>query len=246
MRRAPQNWLHRETPHQSRRHDWLWRDFLLRRSRSRRGPHRARSRCRAVTRPSTSPKTKKPAGARCPSRRGSPRCCASTAPVCAQALALYEAGVNRREIAQPLCTTPKKISQLIWCERMARRRAVRSSTRSTPIRSIRHSPSERQRYGARWVDLARAHTATHASKSARYTGAVLESCASLKADSPPQDQLTRTVESRKKICRADTARTAKCLILLAERTAVANPCKLLKRKNQIPATPQAARQNAHT
>lgn len=47
-----------------------------------------------------------------------------TSPVCEQALALYEAGVHRQEIAQRLGSTAKKISQMIWYERTARERAM--------------------------------------------------------------------------------------------------------------------------
>jgi len=39
---------------------------------------------------------------------------------------------------------------------------------------------------------------------------------------------------------------SKDFIKMAERTTVANHCKLLKRKPFIAAPPQAARQNAHT
>jgi hypothetical protein len=46
-----------------------------------------------------------------------PPCERETSPVCEQAVALYEPGMNRREIAQRLGTTPKKVSQLMRYER---------------------------------------------------------------------------------------------------------------------------------
>jgi hypothetical protein len=73
-----------------------------------------------------------------------------TSPVCAQALALYDAGVNRREIAQRLGTTPKKISQLIWYERMARQRVRPSKIPPTDGGPPLNKSNVRQRI---WVPL---------------------------------------------------------------------------------------------
>lgn len=96
-----------------------------------------------------------------------------TSPVCEQALALYEAGVNRQEIAQRLDTTAKKISQLIWYERTGWVSRIGTSTRFAGrslawlARAVRRRSMSVGSSGTRAARLSMTSTPTRSTRGSR-------------------------------------------------------------------------------